>query len=188
MKYVFLGVDNTICTYGTMVEFRKGQTPTLIKLKNPLKVLLINTKVPRETKKMVEIARKVLESRPDYFNTTLERMESIAQDAITNITNLNNDSVDIVGCYGNLHKLAKENHELLKNLGVSHSKLEEIVGILKEFQLGGKLTGAGGGGYALTLLPPSFPDVQIQKVVDRLNGSGFHAVLTDLGGPGVTLS
>jgi mevalonate kinase len=51
--------------------------------------------------------------------------------------------------------LIKENHEHLAALGVSHPSLEEIIALTKAspYELSTKLTGAGGGGCAVTLLP-----------------------------------
>ena len=48
-----------------------------------------------------------------------------------------------------------ENHAHLKTLGVSHPSLEMIVAATQAdpFNLSTKLTGAGGGGCAVTLIP-----------------------------------
>lgn len=47
------------------------------------------------------------------------------------------------------------NHELLNKLGVGHKALERVCEITKKYGLHSKLTGAGGGGCALTLLKDS---------------------------------
>jgi mevalonate kinase len=51
--------------------------------------------------------------------------------------------------------LIRDNHAHLKTLGVSHPSLEMIVASTasEPFGLATKLTGAGGGGCALTLIP-----------------------------------
>jgi mevalonate kinase len=49
--------------------------------------------------------------------------------------------------------MIKQNHRLLKEWGVSHFSLEEICELTDEFGLATKLTGAGGGGCAVTLIP-----------------------------------
>jgi len=53
--------------------------------------------------------------------------------------------------------LIRDNHAHLVTLGVSHPSLEMIVASTgsKPFNLATKLTGAGGGGCALTLIPDS---------------------------------
>lgn len=50
--------------------------------------------------------------------------------------------------------------------------------------LTGKLTGAGGGGYAISVLPPSYDP---EEVVRILKENGFEVIVTKLGGPGVKI-
>ena len=54
-----------------------------------------------------------------------------------------------------MQSLIKENHAHLVSLGVSHPVLEKIraTTAASPFNLSTKLTGAGGGGCAVTLLP-----------------------------------
>jgi mevalonate kinase len=52
-----------------------------------------------------------------------------------------------------LASLMQENHAHLVTLGVSHPSLEEIREVTSSFGLSTKLTGAGGGGCAVTLVP-----------------------------------
>ncbi|SRR5258706_12767174 len=52
-----------------------------------------------------------------------------------------------------LSSLMEENHAHLVTLGVSHPSLEEIREVTSSFGLSTKLTGAGGGGCAVTLVP-----------------------------------
>ncbi len=51
--------------------------------------------------------------------------------------------------------MIRDNHGHLVNLGVSHPALEMIVAATAEepYNLATKLTGAGGGGCAFTLIP-----------------------------------
>lgn len=46
------------------------------------------------------------------------------------------------------------NQDLLRFLGVSHSSLDTVCNICKQFRLHCKLTGAGGGGCAFCLISP----------------------------------
>lgn len=54
-----------------------------------------------------------------------------------------------------LQALIDENHAHLISLGVSHESLEKIrrTTAAQPYQLSTKLTGAGGGGCAVTLVP-----------------------------------
>lgn len=104
-------------------------------------------------------------------------------------------------------ELIKENHEHLITLGVSHPVLEKIRE--KTYEHGGlrtKLTGAGGGGCSVTLIPDGknsrqlstqnrlinpyslfadFKDEQLNTLIDELIREGFHPYLTSVGGSGL---
>ena len=49
------------------------------------------------------------------------------------------------------------NQSLLSSMGVSHPSLEHIVATATKYGFHAKLTGAGGGGCAFVLIPPSKP-------------------------------
>ena len=46
------------------------------------------------------------------------------------------------------------NQHLLEALGVSHASIEEVCVLAKSAGLSAKLTGGGGGGCVLALIPP----------------------------------
>jgi len=98
-----------------------------------------------------------------------------------------------------------ENHRHLVALGVSHSVLENIRETLKEqYNLTTKLTGAGGGGCTVSLIPdgenitlyPSrlheadaehadFKDELCTLMMEELIRQGFESYLTSVGGSGL---
>lgn len=55
---------------------------------------------------------------------------------------------------------------------------------LKAHGLKGKLTGAGGGGYAISLIPPSYPRNDLDAVVAALS-KGFLVKIATVGDEGV---
>ncbi|XP_018572384.1 mevalonate kinase [Anoplophora glabripennis] len=189
------GVDNTTCTYGGIVEFRKGLAPKLLEMLRPLKILLINTKVSRETRKLVSKVAALHHQYPDLTNNILNAMEDVAFIALQHITSLCtwtgtteglvNDQIR--NSYEELGRLASINHSLLSALGVSHLRLDEVIHILAENGLQGKLTGAGGGGYATCLVSPYVNPSVLEKAMLDLDARGFQAVLTEVGGNGVMI-
>ncbi|GMG31460.1 unnamed protein product [[Candida] boidinii] len=90
--------------------------------------------------------------------------------------------------------LVRINHGLLVSLGVSHPSLEKIKMISDELQIGEtKLTGAGGGGCAITLLNDNLYDnvdndneykEKIEKSIKLFEKEGFETFKTTLGGKG----
>lgn len=53
-----------------------------------------------------------------------------------------------------LQKLIDLNQQLLVTLGVSHSSLDQLCHVTAKHGMHSKLTGAGGGGCAITLVTP----------------------------------
>lgn len=110
-----------------------------------------------------------------------------------------------------LERLVDRNHELLRLLDVSHSALEaiKIKASQEPFGLHTKLTGAGGGGCAVTVVPDGestfvlkansigsiltttsgvfvdFPEEKLQQLRAELHSDGFACYETAVGGSGV---
>lgn len=89
--------------------------------------------------------------------------------------------------YFSFQALIDVSQGLLVTLGVSHMRLDEICYITKRRGLHSKLTGAGGGGNAFTLIPPDIDESTITDVVLDLKSSGFSVEKLTVGGPGLTV-
>lgn len=76
------GLDNTICVYGSFVVFRKGSDFDKINVAKSLKVLLINTKVSRNTKALVGNVAKLRERHLKVVDCIFDAMENVAQEAL----------------------------------------------------------------------------------------------------------
>lgn len=98
--------------------------------------------------------------------------------------NLKNETIRI---YADLGALISMNQNLLASLDVTHPRLDEIMGILSEYGVHGKLTGAGGGGYAIALVPPFFNQILLENVQKVLISKGFGVSCVIIGGKGVII-
>ena len=99
---------------------------------------------------------------------------------------------EIGGYYQRLEQLIDYNQKLLESLGVSHPSLEKVVSLSSDHDLHGKLTGAGGGGFAFVLLTPRKDDGQereeaVKVAKERLNEEGFRCWETLLQPQGVSV-
>jgi len=70
---------------------------------------------------------------------------------------------------------------------MSHSKLDIICSIARASAFAGKLTGAGGGGYAYILLLPHTSTERITNLSEQLLAEGFSVTRTNLGCNGVRI-
>ncbi|XP_071959343.1 mevalonate kinase-like [Antedon mediterranea] len=172
------GVDNSVSVFGGLIKYQSGVI-TRVKCPTTLEIILINTKVQRETKKLVEKVRKrniewpkVIQPVLDGIGAIIESVENIFQD----VSRINIDK---------LNELVHINQGLLCALGVSHPKLNEICQLAAECGFSAKLTGAGGGGGAFCFVPTSCS--KSEDFMSKLEGRGFSCWKTKVGGPGVLL-
>ena len=77
------------------------------------------------------------------------------------------------------------NQGLLAALGVSHPALEQIINITAKQKIHTKLTGAGGGGFAYSLITPWHTEIQINTAKMELETAGFLCWEAQLAGEGV---
>lgn len=184
------GVDNTVATRGRAVLFRRvdySKPPTATPLKDfpELPLLLVNTKQPRST--LVEVAKvgALKKKYPAVTEATLDSIDEVTKSAYSLITSDNFDpaSEQNIEHLGDLFRI---NHGLLVSLGVSHPKLEDIREMVDYADIGWtKLTGAGGGGCAITLLKRDVDDESLRNLMAKFEAAGFEEYKTTLGGSGV---
>ncbi|TFK27161.1 cystathionine beta-lyase [Coprinopsis marcescibilis] len=182
------GVDNCVAVFGGALSYtrsgfgRKGGMDAIHGFKS-LKFLLTNSKVPRDTKKLVAGVAQMKENEPGLVNSILKAIQSITDEARRALADpeMSRDALLTA-----LQDLIKENHDYLVMLEVSHPSLEIIR--MKTYESGGlrtKLTGAGGGGCTVTLIPDDFKEESLDSVMDELIREGFHPYLTSVGGSGL---
>ncbi|RMD40459.1 hypothetical protein DV735_g4661, partial [Chaetothyriales sp. CBS 134920] len=184
------GVDNTVSTRGKAVLFKRqdySKPPKVTPVNHfpELPLLLVNTKQSRST--ATEVA-KVAAMRKKYPDVTEQALNSIDKVTMSAYNLIKSDAFDPedeenIEYLGDLFRV---NHGMLVSLNVSHPKLERIRELVDYADIGWtKLTGAGGGGCAITLLKSNVdPDIlsQLQK---KFEEEGFEEYRTTLGGDGV---
>lgn len=184
------GVDNTVSTRGNAVLFKRtdyNKPPQVTPLKNfpALPLLLINTKQSRSTSTEVAKVATMKQKYPTVTEATLNSIDEVTNSAHELITsqNFNPRSDQNLEHLGDLFRI---NHGHLVSLGVSHPKLEHIRELVDYADIGWtKLTGAGGGGCAITLLKSNAEAATIKDLEDKLEAAGFEQYTVTLGGDGV---
>lgn len=184
------GVDNTVSSGGKALLFRRddySKPPNVEALKQfpELPLLLVNTQQSRSTALEVAKVARLREERPVVTAALLDSIDKVTMDAYGLITNLDIETNPHTALpqFGDLFRI---NHGLLVSLGVSHPRLERIRELVDYSNIGWtKLTGAGGGGCAITLLRNEAEDSARKSLKDRLVEEGFELYETILGGDGV---
>ena len=184
------GVDNTVSSYGKAVLFKRGdytKPPSTIPLHNfpELPLLLVNTRQNRSTATEVAKVGALKKSMPAITDLMLEAIEKVTSTAHKLICSPDFDEND-PKTTETLGTLMNINHGLLVSLGVSHPRLERIRELVDFGGLGWtKLTGAGGGGCAITLLRPDTTPDRLKELEKKLDAEDFERFETTLGGDGV---
>lgn len=184
------GIDNTTCTFGSIVVTsqepnRPGELVFRFLENIPqINLLLISTGVSRNTANLVAKVRQLRESNSTAVDAIFNAMDVIALEAFKTLNALGLTKSDSL--FKTLGGLMELNHGLLRTLGVSHESLEHIVSVSNHYGLSSKLTGAGGGGYAITLVPPNFSTNQLEEMKNEL-GPSFKVTEISIAENGVIL-
>jgi mevalonate kinase len=166
------GVDNTASTYGGLIWFIKGDPNTvdLLKIKEPVKIVMGNTGKVANTKKAVAGVRERKEKYPKKYSDIFKEAGSIVREARKAFEQYNIEEI------GNL---MNKNHELLQKIEVSNDDLDMLVETARNAgALGAKMTGGGLGGYMVALTP--LQDVQ-NTVAQTIEKKGFKVLKTEIG-------
>ncbi|KAG0281680.1 hypothetical protein BGZ95_000533 [Linnemannia exigua] len=175
------GIDNTVSTLGGAVMFKKGEKIEPLPGFQSLRFLLTNTRVPRETQVQVANVRKLHDKFPTVVNPMLDAINEISNSCKAIFSQDGMDRAHLLARFG---ELVDVNHALLVALGVSHPSLEKVREISSKLGLKSKLTGAGGGGCALTLIRDDVTSETVAVVKQLLEAEGFQCMETSVGGPG----
>jgi mevalonate kinase len=202
------GVDNTVATNGRAVLFQRKDyaKPPLVKILRDfpeLPLLLVNTLQPKSTSAEVAKVTHLKARHPAVTEHLLDAIDAITCSVHDWISREDFDAThpDSIAYLG---ELISVNHSLLNALGVSHPKLERLRYLVDLSGVGWtKLTGAGGGGCAITLLKPTTPAASTQlngeaayepsatkaqpmeTLLEQLEAEGFERYEITLGGDGV---
>ncbi|NXM67093.1 KIME kinase, partial [Serilophus lunatus] len=145
------GVDNAVGTWGGALRYQAGKIIPLTRVPT-LRILLTNTKVPRSTKVLVAGVKEKILKFPAIMNPVLDSIDAISQECQSVLEEMPaNPSPEY---YPVLEEFFDINQHHLNVLGVGHPSLDRLCQVTASHGLHSKLTGAGGGGCGITLLPP----------------------------------
>ena len=191
------GVDNTVATNGHAVLFQRkdySKPPAVSVLREfpELPLLLVNTCQAKSTAAEVAKVGRLKTTLPHVADAIFDAIDAIVRSAHDVVMGDDPGSPEKIEHLGQLMFI---NHGLLTSLGVSHPKLERLRYLVDRAGVGWtKLTGAGGGGCAITLLKSkaaksASDDHHDSSALEALEGElrreGFEKYETTLGGEGV---
>lgn len=181
------GIDNTVSAYGNIISFKSGNL-THMKSDMTLKMLITNTKVGRNTKALVAGVSERMLRHPDIMAFVFSAVDSISNELTAILKSPTPDELSVTEKEEKIEELMEMNQGLLQSMGVSHATIETVLRTTLKYKLASKLTGAGGGGCVLTLLPTLLSGTVVDKVVSELESCGFQCFIAEIGGTGVEIN
>jgi mevalonate kinase len=184
------GVDNTVSSGGKAVLFQRhdySKPPSVEPMNSfpELPLLLINTRQPRSTAIEVAKVAAMKKAHPAVTDSMLNSIDQVTKSAHKVITASSHEKSSPIPIEP-LGDLFRINHGLLVSLGVSHPKLERVRELIDHAEIGWtKLTGAGGGGCAISLLKPDVDPQRKELLEQQLLNENFEIYETTLAGDGV---
>ncbi|MCE7737601.1 MAG: mevalonate kinase [Candidatus Heimdallarchaeota archaeon] len=169
------GIDNSIATYGGILRFQSGSIEQK-ELKHTIPLIIGNTKITRDTKKLVGGVSDLKTSHKNIIEPILQTMGDLADRAETFIENKELEK---------LGKILDINQGLLDSIGVGHNELSKYVWKARSAgALGAKLTGAGGGGCMIALAKDK---VSRDEIVQKLESNNLNIIATEISKVGVII-
>jgi len=174
------GADCNISTFGGMMYFVKSEGFKNIYSKNELSLGLINTGKTHSTANLVSSVKKFKDTNRLSFKVLASLSNIICQKAFAAIKEGNEQM---------LGNLMSQNQVLLQEIGVSDKIIDELVDLcLSNGAWGAKLTGAGGGGSIIVLVPSNEDRLKIFFEGISRTGWGAESIPVKVDYDGVLVS
>jgi len=164
-------VDNTIATFGGCLRYHKGKTKP--ERGSDIQLIIGHSGVSRETKTWVSKVRTRYDAYTKVMAPTIEAMGFLVGEAQKHLAN---------GDLERLGEIFDINHGLLRTIGVSIPRLDQLVSVARITDAyGAKLTGVGGGGCMFALVD----EKNQQSVFNALQKNNETPIVVNLESQGV---
>jgi mevalonate kinase len=144
------GIDNTVITYEKPVFYEYGQDISFLKITRPIDMVIANSGGKVRTSETIRQVQINHEIDPIAYNAYFKSIGDLSRQAVFMLER---------GETGNLGELMNENQSILRKMGLSTPKLDELIAIaVNNGATGAKLTGGGGGGFIITMVDENTKD------------------------------
>ena len=160
------GIDNTVVTTEQPVYFVRDGIVETFSLGAPVNLLIADSGISSHTREVVADVRDAWEAEPVHYDFVFDQIGELTDQARRSMEE---------GDPYSLGLLMDENHELLVQIGVSCSELDELAEAARfAGALGAKLSGAGRGGNLIALVE----EISLERVKEALLEAGACRVIS----------
>lgn len=161
------GIDGAVAASGGCIQFDRSSGIETVQASGSLTLCIGHTGMASSTKSMVESVARLRARRPEVVDKAFEGIHSLVRNARLAIE---------AGDRFALGRLMDLNQMLLSGLFVSTEEIEQMCALARTAgALGAKLTGAGGGGCVVALVPGA---EVAERVLDAWRGAKYEAFAT----------
>ena len=154
------GADCTVSTYGGIIEYDKKSGFKKINTKTDLRLVIVNTKIPHSTKKVVTRVKEFIDKNEKTFSELCEGESKIIEKV-----NLALESGDLKS----IGQAMIQNQKYLNQIGVSNETLRKAIDDANKSSFGSKITGAGDGGCVIAIVDKS----NLVKTLENLKNKNY---------------
>lgn len=155
------GADCTVSTYGGIIEYDKKTGFRKIETKTDLSLVIVNTKIPHSTKKVVTRVKEFIDKNEKTFSELCEGERKIIEKVNSAL-----ESGDLTA----IGKAMIQNQKYLDQIGVSNETLRAVIDDANKTAFGSKITGAGDGGCVIAIVDES----NLEKTLANLKSKNYE--------------
>lgn len=152
------GADCAASVFGGAIEYTKDTGPVRRDVRPGIRLVVADSKVPHSTAQMVMSVGKLASQKPEYFKSMILEAADISGRALDAIRS---------GDTSEVGHLASQNQHLLERIGVSSSRLRDMIRLADRHSYGSKITGAGGGGCIVAITDDANYDETMTALADQ---------------------
>jgi mevalonate kinase len=159
------GADCYVSTFGGLIEYdSRSKGFRRLDTKGSLCLIVASTGVKHSTANLVAVVKRFKDRNQTHFESLTKQARDICLQACTALVSGKSDKIG---------ELMNENQIILRQIGASHYKAEDLIDICSEAgALGTKITGAGGGGSVIALAANK---LERTKIASRINQAGYQS-------------
>ena len=152
------GADCTVSTYGGIIEYDKKSGFRKLDTKTDLRFVIVNTKIPHSTKKVVSKVKEFINQNEKTFSNLCEQEMKIIE------------KVNLAFNSGDLKSIGNamiQNQKYLEQIGVSNEILSSLTDDANKTSFGSKITGAGDGGCIIAIVDESNQEKTLENLQEK---------------------
>ncbi|GIW71768.1 MAG: mevalonate kinase [Planctomycetota bacterium] len=167
------GIDATCIAYERTVLFERGQRPRFLRPRVPLRLAVAVLPRRGTTASLVAGVRALQQAGDPRFTEFLATSRQLVESARQWFVEAGHAASGEPPPAGALGRLMDQAHAALAALGLSSPEQDGCCAVMRAAgALGAKLSGAGGGGATLALLPPDAGPALEERVLGAARGLG----------------